>query len=146
VYNKGKQMSNGVLGAQSLSAGIAQNIYVNNYSDAAVVTVNVCNFNHVPAKISIAISTLGHVGVTNGEWIEFGADLLGKGVLARTGVAVSSGQFIVVKSSESNVSAQVWGVEMGALTGTTAITANTSGDGPTFLGSSEFTVIAGDAT
>lgn len=139
-------MANGVLGARSLSAGIAQNIYVNNYSDAAVVTVNVCNINHVSTKISIAISTVGHAGVTSGEWIEFGADLLGKGVLARTGVAVSSGQYIVVKSSESNVSTQVWGVEMGALTGSAAITANTSGDGPVFLGATEFTVIAGDAS
>lgn len=139
-------MANGVLGAQSLSAGIAQNVYVNNYSDAAVVTVNICNINHVPASISIAISTVGHAGVTDNEWIEFNAELLGKGVLARSGVAVSSGQFIVVKSSESNVSAQVWGVEMGALTGTTAITANTSGDGPVFLGAAEFTVIAGDAS
>jgi hypothetical protein len=139
-------MANGVLGAQSLSAGIAQNVYVNNNSEAAVVTINVCNYNHISVKISIAISTLGHVGVTSGEWIEFGADLLGKGVLARTGVAVSSGQYIVVKSSESNVSTQVWGIEMGSLTGVASITTNTSGDGPTFVGSSSFTVIAGDAS
>ncbi len=133
-------MANGVLGAQSLSAGIAQNVYVNNNSEAAVVTINVCNYNHISVKISIAISTLGHVGVTSGEWIEFGADLLGKGVLARTGVAVSSGQYIVVKSSESNVSTQVWGIEMGSLTGVASITTNTSGDGPTFVGSSSFIV------
>ena len=139
-------MSNGVLGTRSLLAGIAQNVYVNNYTEAAIVTVNVCNINHVPTKISMAISTLGHAGITAGEWIEYDAELLGKGVLARTGIAVSSGQYVVVKSSESNVSAQVWGVEIGALTGVASITVNTSGDGPTFSGASTFTVIAGDAT
>jgi hypothetical protein len=139
-------MANGVLGARNLSAGIAQNVYVNNYSDAAIVTINVCNINHVPTKISMAISAVGHAGITANEWIEFGAELLGKGVLARTGVAVSSGQYVVVKSSESNVSAQVWGIETGSLTGSTAITVNTSGDGPAFLGATEFTVIAGDAS
>ena len=139
-------MANGVLGARNLSAGIAQNVYVNNYSDAAIVTINVCNINHIPTKVSVAISTAGHAGITANEWIEFSAEVLGKGVLARTGVAVSSGQYVVVKSSESNVSAQVWGIETGALTGSTAITVNTSGDGPTFLGAAEFTVIAGDAS
>ena len=139
-------MSNGVLGARSLSAGIAQNIYVNNYTEAAIVTVNVFNINHVPTKISIAVSTLGHTSVTANEWIEFGTELLGKGVLARTGIAVSSGQYVVVKSSESNVSTQVWGIEIGSLTGVASITTNTSGDGPVFSGASTFTVIAGDAT
>ena len=139
-------MSNGVLGTRSMLAGIAQNVYVNNYSDSSIVTVNVCNFNHVSTKISMAISTLGHAGITAGEWIEFGTELLGKGVLTRTGLAVTSGQYIVVKSSESNVSAQVWGVEIGALTGGATITANASGEGPTFLGVTSFTVTAGDAS
>jgi len=139
-------MANGVLGARSLSAGIPQNIYVNNSSDVAVVAINVCNFNHISTRISIAISTLGHAGVTNSEYIEFNAELLGKGVLTRTGVAISSGQYVVVKSTESNVSSQVWGVEVGTTTGTAVITANTSGDGPAFLGATNFDVIAGDAS
>ncbi len=139
-------MANGVLGARSLSAGINQNIYVNNNSDVAMVTVNVCNQNHIPVKVSVALSTLGHAGVTSGEWLEFDSEILGKGVLARTGIAVSSGQFVVVKSNESNVSAQVWGIETGDLTGTVSITANTSGAGPTFVGPTTFTVTAGDAS
>lgn len=139
-------MANGVLGARSLSAGINQDIYVNNNSDVAMVTVNVCNQNHIPVKVSVALSTLGQAGVTSGEWLEYDAEILGKGVLARTGIAVSPGQFVVVKSSESNVSAQVWGIETGDLTGVVSITTNTSGEGPTFIGPTSFSVIAGDAS
>ena len=143
---KGGVMAKGVLGAQSLSAGIAQNIYVNNYSDMALVTVNVSNRNHVETKISVAISALGHAGITAAEWIEFETTVLGKGNLLRTGIAVSPNQYVVVKSSESNVSAQVWGVEIGGLVGVASITANTSGDGPTFVGPTSYTVTAGDAS
>lgn len=137
---------NGVLGAQSLSAGIAQNIYVNNYSDVAMVTVNISNRNYISAKFSIAISTLGHAGVANNEWIEFNTEILGKAVFVKTGVAVSPGQYLVVKSSESNVSAQCWGLEMGSVLSSITISANTSGDGPVFTGPSAYTVIAGDTS
>lgn len=136
-------MANGVLGTQSLSAGIAQNIYVNNYSDVAMVTVNFSNRNYVSTKVSIAISTLGHAGLLASEWIEYETEILGKAVFVKTGIAVTPGQYIVVKSSESNVSAQCWGIETGSVIGSTAITANTSGDGPTFTGPSSYTVIAG---
>jgi hypothetical protein len=143
---KGKKMTNGVLGARSLSAGISQNIYVNNFSDMAMVTINICNLNHVETKISIALSLNGHASLLNSEWIEFQTTIPGKGNLLRTGVAVSPGHYIVVKSSESNVSAQVWGIEVGSSIGSVGITANTSGDGPTFVGPSTFTVIAGDSS
>jgi hypothetical protein len=139
-------MANGVLGARSLLAGISQDIYVNNYSDLAMVTINVCNQNHIPVKVSVALSTLGQAGITNAEWLEYDAEVLGKGVLARTGIAVTPGQFVVVKSNEGNVSAQIWGIETGSLTGTVSITANTSGAGPTFVGPTTFTVTAGDAS
>lgn len=139
-------MTRGVLGTRSLSAGISQNVYVNNYSDLALVNINICNINHVPTKISIALSVGGHAGITNAEWIEYETELLGKGNLLKTGVAISPNYYVVVKSSESNVSAQVWGVEVGSVAGTATISANTSGDGPTFIGPGVFTVIAGDAT
>lgn len=137
----------GVLGATSLLAGIAQNIYVNNSTDASVVAVNVCNFNHISTTISIAVSTAGHTSVTANEWIEFGTELIGKGVLERSGIVVSPGQYIVVKSSESNVSSQVWGAEVGSVASALTISTNTSGDGPAWNTISPLTnVWAGVAT
>jgi hypothetical protein len=123
-------MSTGILGARTLLAGTAQNIYVNNNNDAAVISINVCNFNYITTRISIALSTIGHSGVTANEWIEFDAELLGKGVLERSGVVVGAGQYIVVRSTETNVSAQVWGVETGVETTALTISTNTVGIGP----------------
>ena len=123
-------MSTGILGARTLLAGTAQNIYVNNNTEASVVSVNVCNFNHIATTISIAISTAGHSSVTANEWVEYDAELLGKGVLERSGIVVGAGQYVVVKSSENNVSTQVWGIEVGSVVTSFTITTNTAGDGP----------------
>lgn len=139
-------MSNGVLGTQNLLADIAQNIYVNNNSDVAMVTLNVSNRNYNTTNISVAISTLGHAGLTNAEWIEYETEIPGKSVFMKTGIAISPTQYLVVKSSESNVSAQAWGIETGTVVTGLTIVANTSGDGPEFIGPSEFVVIAGDAS
>ena len=140
-------MSNsGVLGSRNLISEVNQAVYVNNYSDVSAVTVSVCNKHHINSNVSIAVSTSA-TSPSNAEWIEYEAIVQGNGVLERSGIIVTPGHYIVVRSSAPNVNAVVWGTEVGTLSGSPiTITTNTSGPGPTFIGPSEFTVFAGDAS
>ena len=139
-------MSKGILGTWNLVSGVNQAVYVNNYSDIATVTVSVCNRNHTDGEVSIAVGTSA-TSPTNADWIEFEAILSGKSVLERSGIVVTPGHYVVVKSSLSNTNAVVWGAHIGTLSLTpVTLTTNTSGDGPEFVGPTTIEVFAGDAT
>ena len=136
-------MAQGILGNWELVSEVAQPVYVNNYLSASSVAVNVCNRNHLPAKISIAVST--STTPSNTDYIEYETTVNGKGVLERSGILTGPGEYIIVKSSLPNVSVVLWGVEIGLLSGSpVTLTTNTSGVGPTWITPSELTVIAGD--
>ncbi len=140
-------MSNsGILGSRNLLSEVNQAVYVNNYSDISAVTVNVCNKHHLNTNISIAVSTSA-TSPSASEWIEYESIVGGKGALERSGILVTPGHYIVIKSSMPNNNAMVWGTEIGTLSlSPVTIATNTSGEGPEFLGPEEFTVFAGDAT
>jgi hypothetical protein len=139
-------MSKGILGTWNLVSGINQAVYVNNYSDIATVTVSVCNRNYTDGEVSIAVGTSA-TSPTNADWIEYEAVLSGKSVLERSGIVVTPGHYVVVKSNLSNTNAVVWGAEIGAISLTpVSLTTNTSGDGPEFIGPTTIEIFAGDAT
>jgi len=48
---------------------------------------------------------------TNAEWIEYDTELLGHGVLERTGIVMDAGKILVVYSTNPNVSAVAMGIE-----------------------------------
>ena len=136
----------GVLGLKNLLSDINQAVYINNYSDISAVTVSVCNKHYISSNISIAVSTSA-TSPSAAEWIEYESIVQGKGILERSGIIVTPGHYIVVRSSAPNVNAIVWGTEVGTLSvSPVIITTNTSGSGPAFIGPSEFTVFAGDAS
>lgn len=139
-------MSKGILGTWNLVSGVNQAVYVNNYSDIATVTVSVCNRNYTDGEVSIAVGTSA-TSPTNADWIEYEAVLSGKSVLERSGIVVTPGHYVVVKSNLSNTNAVVWGAEIGAISLTpVSLTTNTSGDGPEFIGPTTIEIFAGDAT
>ncbi len=139
-------MLKGVFGTYNLVSGINQAVYVNNYSDIATVSVNVCNRNHDQAEISIAVGTSA-TSPANADWIEFETIIGGKATLERSGIVVTPGHFVVVKSSLSNINAVVWGAQLGTVSLTpVTITTNTSGEGPEFIGPTTIEIFAGDAS
>ena len=139
-------MLKGVFGTYNLVSGINQAVYVNNYSDIATVSVNVCNRNHDSAEISIAVGTSA-TSPANADYIEYETQIGGKATLERSGIVVTPGHFIVIKSSLSNINAVVWGAQLGTISLTpVTITTNTSGEGPEFFGPTSIEIFAGDAS
>lgn len=105
-------MATGRLGAQNLSAATYTSLYTVPASTFSVVTISICNRGNQACSVRIAITTTAPPSApANSEFIEFDAEILGKGVLERTGIVLDSNKIISVYSSAANVSAVAWGIE-----------------------------------
>ena len=102
---------NGILGSRSLLAGVTQSIYVCNTTNYSTVTLNIVNKSNNIMSVKAAITAQSNLFLDT-EWLEFKVDLLPKGVLERTGICVTSGQYITIQTSE-DCCAVCWGVELG---------------------------------
>jgi len=102
-------MATGRLGIADLTAATNTSVYTVPSGYFAVVSVNICNRSNQPTAVRIAAASLDVP--TNGEFLEYDTELLGRGVLERTGIIVGAGQKIVVRSSGAGVNAVVFGIE-----------------------------------
>jgi hypothetical protein len=94
-------MAYGILGYRDIVADTPRSVAVCNTTKAAILSVNLCNRNTQPMRVSIAI--------TDAEDVK----ILPNCVLLRTGVAINSGQYITVSTNLDRMSAVVYGVETG---------------------------------
>jgi hypothetical protein len=106
-------MATGRLGAQDLSAATNTTLYTCPSDTFAVVSVSLCNRSNQACNVRMAISTSATPG--NAEWIEYDTELLGKGVLERTGIVMDAGKLLVVYSNAAGVSAVAFGLETSTL-------------------------------
>jgi hypothetical protein len=103
-------MANGRLGTPAnLSAGSNTTIYTCPSGTFSVVTVSMCNRASTASTMRIALADSD--SPTTAEWLEFDVSVLPKGVLERTGIVLGVGQKIVCRSSGSETSAVVYGIE-----------------------------------
>jgi hypothetical protein len=102
-------MATGRLGAQDLTAAANTTLYTVPIDTFAVVSVSLCNRSNQACNVRLAVSDVATP--TNAEWIEYDTELLGKGVLERTGIVMDAGKFLVVYSNAAGVTAVAFGIE-----------------------------------
>jgi hypothetical protein len=102
-------MATGRLGANDLAAATNTTVYTVPSDTFSVVTLSICNRGNQAVAIRVAVSAAATP--TAAEWIEYDTEVLGKGVLERTGIVMDAGRLLVVYSSAANVSAVALGIE-----------------------------------
>jgi hypothetical protein len=111
----------GHLGSREILGNVAQAIYVNDNTKASIVTVNILNRNSVDARVSIAVSS-SQTTPANYEWVEYNTVVSPTATLERSAVMVSPGQYVVIKSDVSYISASCWGITSGTTVAVAPIT------------------------
>jgi len=102
-------MATGRLGANDLTAATNTTVYTVPADTFSVVSLSICNRGNQAVAIRVAVSAAATP--TAAEWIEYDTEVLGKGVLERTGIVMDAGRLLVVYSSGANVSAVAFGIE-----------------------------------
>jgi hypothetical protein len=102
-------MATGILGTEDLAATTNTTVYTVPNETFAVVAVNVTNRNSQARDIRIATASADTPN--NAEWIEYDSELLGNGVLERTGIVLDAGKKIVAYSQSTDVNVVVYGIE-----------------------------------
>lgn len=102
-------MATGRLGANDLAAATNTTVYTVPSDTFSVVTLSICNRGNQAIAVRVAVSAAATP--TAAEWIEYDTEVLGKGVLERTGIVMDAGRLLVVYSSAANVSAVAFGIE-----------------------------------
>lgn len=99
----------GLLAAIDLTAGVVTEAYVVPAYKNAGFTINICNTSTTETNVTVYL--------TNGESptskniIEPATALASKGVIERSGIALTGGQKVYALSAVAGTSLTIWGVE-----------------------------------
>jgi len=102
-------MATGILGTEDLSATTNTVVYTVPNETFGVVTINIANRNAQARNIRIALAAADTP--ENAEWIEYDSELLGNGVIERSGVVLDAGKRVVAYANSTDVSVVVYGIE-----------------------------------
>ena len=102
-------MATGRLGTADLAAATDTLLYTCPADNFAVATLSLCNRNASSVRIRVAVGT--NATPADAEYIEYDSELTGNSVIERTGIVLSAGQTIIVRSNTINVSAVLVGIE-----------------------------------
>jgi len=102
-------MATGILGTEDLPVTTNTVVYTVPNETFSVVSINVTNRNGQARDIRLAVAAADTP--TNAEWIEFDSELLGNGVIERSGVVIDAGKRVVAYSNSTDVNVVVYGIE-----------------------------------
>ena len=95
-------MANGILGSAALVEDTYTKVYLVPEDTFSVVTVSICNKNATPIKVRLAVAKTDPTGATlpaADDYLEYDTEILGNGVLERTGIVIDASRQIYARSS-----------------------------------------------
>lgn len=102
-------MATGRIAGVNMSAATYTNLYQCPANTFAVVTINVCNRGASTSNIRLTVGDTFPPTAT--DYIEYDTSLSANGVLERTGIVLSAGQYISGRSSATDVTISIYGIE-----------------------------------
>tara|TARA_B110000977_G_C11054051_1_gene483411 strand:+ start:203 stop:523 length:321 start_codon:yes stop_codon:yes gene_type:complete len=102
-------MATGKLGSADLASATLTTIYTTPASTFTIGTVSFCNRGNSAVSVRLALAAADTPDDT--EWLEYDVEILGKGVLERTGIVLDATKKLVVYSSAANVTVVAFGIE-----------------------------------
>ena len=107
-------MATGRLGIADLAATTYTNVYTVPATTFTVANISICNRNATAVTVRLALTTTSAVGNTapaDNAFLEYGVTVPANSVLERTGLVIDTGKYLVAYSSNTGVSAVVYGIE-----------------------------------
>lgn len=102
-------MASGTFGQAALVAATNTTIFTVPAGKVATATVSICNTTAGIANIRVAIAAADTP--TAAEWIEYDTELLAYSTFERSGIVMSAGKKLVVRSDVANVAVTAYGFE-----------------------------------
>ena len=104
-------MASGRFGKANLNANADTDLYT--VPPGIVATANVCfaNRNATPASVRLAVRA---GPISDADYLEFETVIPPNGILERTGIALTTGEIITVRSNAAGVSVRAHGYEEAA--------------------------------
>jgi len=98
----------GLLGKADLAADTSTDLYTVPTQTIATVNLNLCNRSADAVSVRIAV----HIGtLTDADYLEYDSMIPPRGLLERTGLAMSAGETLTVRATGTGISARAHGFE-----------------------------------